>query len=78
MQVQQIAEEEFLLSLSENELTSIVGGAPPPMPIPFPPRRVLSNQELDPIERQLIAGSRRPNPLNIARFGRKIASTEFI
>jgi hypothetical protein len=36
-QTQQFAEsEQFVLPLSEDELEEVAGGAPPPMPIPFP------------------------------------------
>lgn len=57
-QTQQIAEAEFLLPLSEDELSSIAGGFPPPMPSPpYPPPNghVISNAELDTIIRRIPA-----------------------
>lgn len=39
-QTQQVAEEELLLPLSDDELASIAGGAPPPM-LPFPSKNPL-------------------------------------
>jgi hypothetical protein len=56
-QTQQIAEEEFLLPLSEDELASIAGGFPPPMPIP--PYPSPSGQDLDAIIRRI------PPPRNL-------------
>ena len=64
-QTQQIAEEECLLPLSEDELESIAGGfildPSPPTPSNF---HILSNKELDAIERRAAAAAARPNPLD--------------
>jgi hypothetical protein len=64
-QTQQIAEEECLLPLSEGELESIAGGFIPDPPPPLPPNvHILSNKELDVIQRQAAAAASRPNPLD--------------
>lgn len=65
-QTQQIAEEEFLLPLSEDELASIAGGDAPPGHFP-PEPHILSNEELDAIRRRLVASPRLSNPLDVRR-----------